>query len=520
MKRYNQVMSANSDRSHPFPWKAAAPSLALSAVLLAVTVCAASVLFVNHQATAAAIDNAAAGLNAAIELEKTVEDLRDGVTEYAESRDEAKLRELMRSSAARRMAGKTIVLSPDGRLLFGEIYQSLSNVDEDLHKLAVAEQEAQRQRILEAVRQLLEGDLLAQADHHRKVTNDALQAAHRENQRLVEWTGWTLLVLGVGGTAAGILSGFSLARALRRQLVDLSVSVRTAAGSLEPVTDAWEPVAIDPSGDLTQVQSMVDRLSERVGSVVSRLQAAEREAMRKDQLAALGQLAAGLAHELRNPLTSIKTIVEAAREPGPANGLDDRDLEVIEEEISRLDTTLQSFLDYARPPKLARRRVDLLEIVTRTIQLVAPQADRQHVEIAVHAPREAVHAIVDPEQIRQVLLNLLLNAIDALPDGGQIDVSIDVDPTGDAVRLLIEDNGPGIDRAIKERLFEPFQSSKPSGTGLGLTICRRIVANHGGTIAATDRVGGGTVFTVKLPRHEESTSPHTISADAHAVDHR
>lgn len=505
MRRYNTNLMRSVARTHPFPWTAAAPSLAVSGVLLAVTVCAASVLFVNQRATTAALSQATQGFNAAVDLELGVRELRSRLADYVQSGDSSNLRELahLHDSAAGCVERvQTIVITPEGRFRIDSIRRSLSDLDQHLHAAQAMQQEERRRQVLQAMGEVLDGKVLKEAAEQRESTQSVLTAAQHESERLSTWTGWGLLTLGLAGTTAGVLSGFSLARGWHRQLVDLSVSVQSAAGSLESVTGQLPLVAVEPSGDLTHVQSMVDLLAIRVEEIVRRLQSAEREALRRDQLAALGQLAAGLAHELRNPLTSIKTLVDAAREPGPGGGLDDRDLAVIAEEIARLDTTLQSFLDYARPPKLARRQVDLREVVGRTLLLVTPRAERQHVRLESQLPAEPATAIVDPEQLRQVLLNLLLNALDAVADGGRIVTRLTT-ANDDHVQLTVQDDGPGIPPELLPKLFDPFVSTKPAGTGLGLTICRRIVENHGGTLRAENISPHGARFVVTLPRRSE-----------------
>ena len=215
-------------------------------------------------------------------------------------------------------------------------------------------------------------------------------------------------------------------------------------------------------------------------------------------MAALGQLAAGLAHELRNPLTAMKTIIDAWRRGGPSDSMDHRDLAVLKEEITRLDTSLQSFLDYARPPRIAKCPVDLVTIVEKTGQLLAGRAEQQSIHISIEQPNGPVVIPADPEQIYQVLLNLMLNALDAIGHDGELSVRVDPGTDGEAV-ITVADSGGGISRAVRERLFEPFVSTKESGTGLGLTICRRIVEDHGGRIEASDGPSGGAIFTVRLP---------------------
>ena len=214
-------------------------------------------------------------------------------------------------------------------------------------------------------------------------------------------------------------------------------------------------------------------------------------------MAALGQLAAGLAHELRNPLTAIKTLIDAAKSQQGTATLEGRDLEVIEEEITRLNKTLQAFLDYARPPKLVKTNVDLNELAVKTEKLLVAQAQQRSIEIKLELAKGPIHFQADPEQLRQVFLNLMLNAFDAIGTHGTVVLQTESGPQ--AAILRVKDTGPGVSEALRMKLFEPFVSSKAAGTGLGLTICKRIIDEHGGTIAAENLPGGGACFTVTLP---------------------
>jgi signal transduction histidine kinase len=282
---------------------------------------------------------------------------------------------------------------------------------------------------------------------------------------------------------------------VRQSLVELSVPVRNAAGSLSAVVG---PVRVTGDGTIPELEASLTELSDKVSTVVSRLQAAEHESLRSEQMAALGQLAAGLAHELRNPLTAIQTLVEAAREESGGGALRGRDLEVLEEEISRLNRSIQSFLDYARPPRLERRPVDLRDVVEKTRQLLASRAQRQEIELQAVVPDSPVVVPADTEQLRQVALNLALNAFDAVGHSGRVTMEVSSNGRGEAL-LTVADTGPGIPESVQGHLFEPFVSSKESGTGLGLTICRRIVEQHGGTIEAANRREGGAMLSVHLP---------------------
>jgi len=181
---------------------------------------------------------------------------------------------------------------------------------------------------------------------------------------------------------------------------------------------------------------------------------------------------------------------------------------VLSEEIARLDASLQSFLDYARPPQLAKCDVDLGTVAEKTRQLLAGRAEQQSIRVAIEQPHGPVAVRADPEQLRQLLLNLSLNAFDAIGHDGTLAIRIGPGELGGA-RVSVADSGAGISQAVRNRLFDPFVSTKESGTGLGLTICRRIVEDHGGRIDVADNPSGGAVFTISLPADELN--------DAHAL---
>ncbi len=233
-----------------------------------------------------------------------------------------------------------------------------------------------------------------------------------------------------------------------------------------------------------------------------RMQEQQREVLRAEQLAAVGQLAASIAHEVRNPLTSIKLLVGAALRGKPAQPLTTEDLHVIHDEVSRLERKVQSLLDFARPNEAVRRPCDLRTIIERALELVQGRLRQQGVQTNLDLPATPVSVEADPDQLTGVLVNLFLKALDAMPHGGQLSLTL-----GDAAvgkcRLAVADTGPGIAAAVAGRLFTPFASTKPTGTGLGLSICRRVVQDHGGTLTGQNRPEGGACFTMTLPLHHE-----------------
>ncbi len=224
----------------------------------------------------------------------------------------------------------------------------------------------------------------------------------------------------------------------------------------------------------------------------------EGQLLRAEQMMAIGQVAAGVAHELRNPLTSIKGLVQVNLREAVAQGLPAEDLVVIEHEVRRMERTLQTFLDFARPPKPDRRPLNLADVVERVLALVGGRAKKQLVALTVEQPDASVPVEADRDQLQQLLLNLVLNALDALPDGGRVE--IDLRPPRDGfVELSVRDTGPGIAPNILPKVFETFVSSKETGVGLGLPVSKRIAEDHGGSLSAYNLPGGGACFVLRLP---------------------
>ena len=171
-------------------------------------------------------------------------------------------------------------------------------------------------------------------------------------------------------------------------------------------------------------------------------------------------------------------------------------MEVLEEEIIRLEQAVGSFLDFARPPRPDKKPVEVGPLVEQVADRVRGRAALQQVTVAVNTLRRPVVAEVDPGQLQQVLYNLLFNALDAQPAGGRVTVSVVGEDVHVAVR--VEDEGPGLPARVRDRLFEPFVSTKDAGMGLGLSICRRIVETHGGEIWAKSELGQGSEFWFSL----------------------
>ncbi len=249
--------------------------------------------------------------------------------------------------------------------------------------------------------------------------------------------------------------------------------------------------------DVNYLQILAHLLSGAMQRIALLQQKRDYKMRRAEQMMAIGQVAAGVAHELRNPLTSIKGLVQVNLRDAKLGGLPTDDLAVIEHEIRRMERTLQTFLDFARPPQPDRRPLLLNNVVHRVFALVNGRARKQAVTLRRQLqPKVIVNA--DEDQIQQLLLNLVLNALDAMPDGGTIQVKVSASRDGQ-VELAVDDTGPGIAAHILPSVFETFVSSKETGVGLGLPVSQRIAEDHGGTLSAYNKPGGGACFVLRLP---------------------
>lgn len=218
---------------------------------------------------------------------------------------------------------------------------------------------------------------------------------------------------------------------------------------------------------------------------------------RADRLAALGTLTAGMAHEIRNPLGAIGGAAEILERDYPQDHPRREFLDILRREIVRLNAIVSKYLDYARPQAPELRPVELNEAVRAALDLVGKSAVGASIALDTRLA-EALPAVrADAGQIHQVLVNLLLNAVQAMPDGGTVEIATWAEE-GVAV-VEVRDHGAGLPDVPVERLFEPFYTTKAAGTGLGLHVCRRIAQSHGGRLDAANAEGGGAAFRLVLP---------------------
>jgi signal transduction histidine kinase len=271
-------------------------------------------------------------------------------------------------------------------------------------------------------------------------------------------------------------------------------------------------LAIHNASMYQELKAFSRQMEERIQKTTADLRKTEAQLIRSEKFAALGQLAAGIAHEIRNPLTSINILIHSLTEKLPTENSQWEDLKVIEEEILRINEIVDQFLRFAKPASPLFEKADLVPIIEETFQLVRPQIKRG--KISVQKEFEPLPFVtVDKEQIKQVILNLLINAIQAMPKGGRLVLSSRVSREGYWVELTVQDSGIGIPPEDLDKLFDPFFSTKEGGIGLGLSIAHRIVDQHHGKIEVDSNPGKGTRFTISLPIFTPSENPAAYSSE-------
>ena len=227
----------------------------------------------------------------------------------------------------------------------------------------------------------------------------------------------------------------------------------------------------------------------------------QKMAMQQDKLASIGRLAAGVAHEINNPMTTILTTAMLMQEDMDPEDPTYGDLRTIVMETLRCRKIVTSLLNFARQTKVTKKEIDMNHLVLECVGLTRKQAAFKDVVIESHIPEDLPKVFADGDQIQQALINLILNGIEATEPGGKITLTLQRSQTEGFIEIIVSDNGKGIPEENLDRIFEPFFTTKETGTGLGMAITHGLIEQHGGTIKVVSKVGQGTTFTITLPVH-------------------
>ncbi|MBN2078772.1 MAG: GAF domain-containing protein [Spirochaetes bacterium] len=262
------------------------------------------------------------------------------------------------------------------------------------------------------------------------------------------------------------------------------------SSELLSIFSSQSAMSIESYRSLDSVRSEMRKLSTRQEAIVE-----------SEKLAAVGRIAAHMAHEIRNPLVTMggyaRRIIQLPKEKSKIAGKIDTSAEIILKECERLEKTLSNVMDFSRPAKFIKEFNNINDVVSDTVNLLKNIFLEKKILVDIDLCEEIPLVKSDFNQLKQVMLNLLQNSIDATPTGGRIDIRTESD--GSTITILVRDSGTGIDLEDPGAVFEPFYSTKVTGVGLGLTIVKKIIKDHDGTILASNRDGGGTEFMVRLP---------------------
>jgi len=280
------------------------------------------------------------------------------------------------------------------------------------------------------------------------------------------------------------------------------------------VNDILEPLRrlaqeANPGARPEETEDEVKALSRSVRGLIegfdqtqTELEKSREHLLQAEKMVVVGKLAASMAHSIRNPLTSVKMRLFSLDRSLDLNPQQREDFQVISEEIVHIDSLVQSFLEFSRPPKLRMQKISPSEIVDLALKLMTHRLESYQVSVQVERHERLPVVQADPDRLKEVLVNIMVNACEAMKGGGAIAIheeeALDAS-LGQVAVVRIRDNGPGIEEGLRARIFEPFFTTKDEGSGLGLSIAVRIVEEHGGRLNLESRKGQGAEFSLILP---------------------
>ncbi len=307
--------------------------------------------------------------------------------------------------------------------------------------------------------------------------------------------------LGFTGIVLGIILGWVISRIILTPIYELILKVRGATEG-----ELVERLPMSPGRELKQVNRHIQKLVVRINEAHEELEEKRRLLERSNRLATLGKMASSIAHEIRNPLTAIKMLIFSMAQNKETPKDMQSDLTIISKEIERMDKFIQSMLKFARPGEPDFNPTDISAVIRETLYLLGPRLRQNKIELAEKYHPRATLLQADSDQLKQVFMNIILNAIEAMPDGGKLSIDThltEVPVNGEMKKVAcinIIDTGTGISDEIKDTLFDPFvKKDKDYGTGLGLSITQQIIEMHHGKVIASNNEDKGACFTIYLP---------------------
>jgi signal transduction histidine kinase len=350
------------------------------------------------------------------------------------------------------------------------------------------------------------GDRAKGADLHKEVRKSfftlmALCEKYKEihTQKIMEAKGESL-------AQASNLRMTALAAMIGSMVLAIALLAILVGQILQPVNRLFEATSRDtppsPTGNVMDALSQrVRGLLEDVDQTHLALERSRESLLQAEKLAMVGKLAAGMAHSIRNPFTSVQMRLFSLNRSLKLDSEQREDFQVISEEIRHIDTIVQNFLEFSRPPKLKMQPLSPSMVVDMALQLLRHRLRSYDVSVTLDRAQPLPDVTVDPEQLKEVLVNLIINACEAIGNGGRITIreTMGNEPGSETAIIQISDNGPGIAEQLADKVFQPFFTTKEEGTGLGLSIVERIINEHGGQIRLEPKEGMGASFVITLP---------------------
>jgi len=302
---------------------------------------------------------------------------------------------------------------------------------------------------------------------------------------------------------AGVIIGKKAEKVLPHQLLEINEELnrgrRFVEREIECILEGGSSVPMDVSASSPRGEE-----GGIIGNIIlfrdlSEVQDLKREVETSRRLASLGRLAAGIAHEIRNPLSSIKGFATYFGERYRNNPEDKKTAEIMIHEVDRLNRVISQLLEFARPLAIQKKPTSLQTLIEHSLKLVQGQAEKRNVVLQKSFSSGVTEALIDPDRINQVLLNLYLNSIEAMEKGGTLSVALSADKELGGVRITVSDTGAGIAKENLEHIFDPYFTTRQSGTGLGLAIVHKIIEAHRGEVKVHSEVGVGTTVSIFLP---------------------